>query len=746
MQIDFTGLAIRTQAHPECQKAAELFQEEIRIRAGYLPEITRLDADSNGTAVCFTLSGAETLPNQDSFQIRWDGTRLTISARGRRGLIYGFGLFLRKTEYRGGRIRLVQELAGVYIPQMKIRGHQTGYRAASNTYDAWGPAEFERCYRDLMLFGANTCEVIPKDGRDTGPLMRYDADGLCAVCSEIADGLDLDVSVWYPFDEAQTREEMLEERRAFFDRIKRINAVFPPGGDPGKLPAREFVERCVLLKGELQKFHPSAQLWPSAQAPHGIPGWGEDFLSAVEAHRDEIDGVIYGPNHALTLGELRYRLPAQLPLRFYPDITHNLRCEYPVRYWADDWHYAFASALSRECVNPRPMEFARLHSETRRFFLGSVSYSEGVNDDVNKAVWSALDFCPDEPVEEILLDYARAFLWEAPAEDVAQGILLLERNWEGDPAEHPEIEKTLALWQSMAEKCPALLQNWRFLLLLFRAECDALIRRRRVFERALLERAKRALRDGEIETAQAILQTDFDAAYQALHAEILRHADILFHKIGIQLDVARYGADSWERGATLETLDLPVTDRRWLFNRLEKAAGLPEKARQALLSALLSREAVKRGERYFSFAQDGVSGLHIPQEGEWYMDVQGDRPDVNNGTLPMALTKVYDHFSLHARFSCFLPDTDYCLRVVYHERQMPPDAYLTISANGDTIYAGPPYGGDAGPDFDEWMLAPGFVSARYLLPARSLKDGVLELRLREETRGIEVAELWITRA
>lgn len=747
MQIEFTGLRLSAQDHPDCQMAARLFQEELILRTGCTPAIQEAAAlPPEGPAVLFALCGAPTLPDKDSFQIQREGARLTISAWGRRGLIYGFGMFLRKTEYHDGRILLVREISGIHTPRMKIRGHQTGYRATPNTYDAWGPAQFERCYRDMMLFGANTCEVIPKDEQDTGPLMRYDADDMCALCSEIADRLDLDVSVWYPFSAKQAREEMLREREALFARMARIDAVFPPGGDPGELPAQEFVERCVLLRQALRKFHPRAELWPSAQAPHSQPDWGEEFLAAAAANAEQIDGVIYGPNHAMPLETLHRRLPTGMPLRFYPDITHSQRCEYPVRYWADDWHYAFGCTSGREGVDPRPLEFARLHRETKRFFQGSVSYSEGVHDDVNKALWSALDFCPEEPVEEILLDYARAFLWEAPAERIMQGILMLERNWEGDPAQRPEIDRALSLWQDMAQEAPSLLQNWRFLLLLFRAECDALVRRRRIFEMQLLARAKACLRRGDRPAALAALRGEMDAGYRALRETIHRHAAMLFGEIGIQLDVEHYGAKSWERGATLDTLDLPVTDRPWLLHRLELALQLPEPVQSSCIAALLSREEIQKGEVYFSFARDGLAGLHAQQEGEWYMNVRGDCPSVNNGQLPMALTKLYDHFSLRARFTGLLPDTDYLLRVVYSGRKMPPDAFLRITANGQTVYEGTPYGGIPDPFFDEWMLAPGVFSATYPLPAGKVRNGVLDLLWREETRGIEIAELWIIKA
>lgn len=44
----------------------------------------------------------------------------------------------------------------------------------------------------------------------------------------------------------------------------------------------------------------------------------------------------------------------------------------------------------------------------------------------------------------------------------------------------------------------------------------------------------------------------------------------------MQTDVERYCANSWERGAVLETIDLPNTDRAWLMGRLEKAESMPD--------------------------------------------------------------------------------------------------------------------------------------------------------------------------
>ena len=44
--------------------------------------------------------------------------------------------------------------------------------------------------------------------------------------------------------------------------------------------------------------------------------------------------------------------------------------------------------------------------------IGFLTYSEGVNDDVNKFVWSGLGWNPDEPVIDILREFSRYFIGE----------------------------------------------------------------------------------------------------------------------------------------------------------------------------------------------------------------------------------------------------------------------------------------------------------------------------------------------
>lgn len=736
----FTDFKIMAESEAG-RKAAGLFREEMSLRTGREP------AEKSGDGYLeaeFIQCGDMEIENKDTYMLDFQGSELKITACGLRGMIFGFSYFLRKTVFENGCFYPVKDITGVYAPAMRIRGHQLGYRTTPNTYDAWSLDDYYRYYRDMMFFGCNTCEHIPGSGTNTKSncLMKYPPDELFYKASELADSLDMDVSVWYP-NEEESISEAVENRRQVFEKTPRIDAVFPPGGDPGELPAGEFVQRCAEIAKVLREIHPNAQMWPSAQKPRVFPDWGEEFIEEMEKLPSEIDGVITGPNRAFPLDELRRRLPAKYPIRLYPDITHNVRCEYPVHFNRDDWHYALASTLSRESVNPRPTEYRLIHRLTRRYIIGSVSYSEGVSDDINKMVWSDMDFFPEVPLRETLLDYARVFFYGVPAETVVDGILGLERNWEGDPAENPHIESTLGVWRELRGAYPRLMENWRFVQCLFRADCDALVRRRRLFELDLIEKAKTELEKGFIEDAVDTLATGFDDEYTALREEISVLAETLFNKIGLQLDVEHYFAKSWERGATLETIDLPVTDRQWLLKKAEAALRMPGTERAGFIGRVLNRNKVASDEFYFSLAEHGFDVLGVPQKGEFYINYQGDRPNVNNGGIPMSMLKLYDHYTFNCRLGGFTPGADYLLRVTFSSQKYPVLIHHNVTANGVTVYDGPQFGGEKDEAFDSELLAPGFETATYKLPARLFKNGCIDLEIGEPIAGVMLSEFWI---
>ena len=106
--------------------------------------------------------------------------------------------------------------------------------------------------------------------------------------------------------------------------------------------------------------------------------------------------------------------------------------------------------------------------------IGCISYSEGCNDDVNKAVWSALGWNPEANVIDILRDYSRYFIGERYTEDFAQGLLALEKNWQGPLIANETVDTTLQQFQAMERAAsPRDKLNWRFQEALYRAYYDA---------------------------------------------------------------------------------------------------------------------------------------------------------------------------------------------------------------------------------------------------------------------------------
>lgn len=737
MLFDYTDLIICAETTGELY-AARLFSEEIKLRTGVSPQIL-----PHGKNFFFAFSIDTTLADKDVFEIAEKDGGISITAKTVRGLIFGYSLFLRKTLYKHGKIILTESIAGTHIPQKKIRGHQVGYRAKPNTYDAWDYKQYFRYYLDMMAFGSNVCEHNGSKIKDDeiNPLMMYRQDEFLTEASRLADELDLDVSLWQANADDESESEALSSRDILYRAMPRLDTVFVPGGDPGEMPAADFSQRCKKIYHILKKSHPSAQLHPSAQQPDRH--WGDIFIKELESEPEEFGAVIMGPNHAFPIYTMREKVPSKYPLRFYPDITHNLRCEYPVNFQADDWHFALCNTLSRESVNPRPTEMRTLHRLFAPYTIGSVSYSEGVHDDVNKAIWSALEWDGDADLKEILLDYARFFFYGADENKIADTLLLLERNWQGDPAENPCIDFSYKNLCDLQAEFPFLCENWRFLLLLFRAACDKLVKMRRIFENSLCKKAICQLTQHRINEALDTLKTPVEKDYTTLRESLDVLAQKLFNLIGIQLDIEHYFADGWERGATLETIDNNVTDRAFLQNKLEYALTLQGAERYKFIDRLITRNKPSDGEMYYSVALHGVNTLGTAQEGEVYIDVQGDRPYTKKTPIAMSMAKVFDNVSFKAKFGAFESGTDYTLTVVYKSDKNADKRTYSVKANGKTVYRGLGVGGTKNEEFDKELLAPGFESATYILKSDVFVNGALDLEISELTDGVKLCELWI---
>ena len=727
MKFNFTNMNIVAEGET-AQFAAELFGEEIEIRTGKRPQIL-----TKRSGECFVELKIENEGESEDFSINHDGEKIEISAHRLRSLIYGYSMFLRKCIVRGDEIFLMKDIGGEYSPYMEIRGHQLSYTDMNNTYETWDAEQYERYIRELMMFGTNTVEACLGDDEKHTDLMKYSFEEITKIKSEICEKLDINFSIFCPYTSRLSDEESSDYFCGCCEGIPKFNFYFPPGGDPGDLQAEDFFSRAKKIKGDLQKEFPNVRLWPSAQAPHEYADWGERFIREMAKLPEEVDGVIYGPNHPFTLDEMRRSIDVKYPIRYYPDICHNVRCEIPVHFDRDDWHYAYAATLSREAINPRPSEYRLIHRLTRQYVCGSVSYSEGVSDDVNKFVYGALDFDPNADLREILCDYARSFFPGENAEKIADIIFGMEQSWNGDPAENFSVEN---VYKNLVEmKSEKLMKNWRYVLFLFRASCDKIVRDRRIFELDLIADAKTQIRKGNIELAEKILSTDFDNDYKNLRAELFLLAQKLFELIGMQLDVEHFGGMNVERGCVLDTIDMPVTDRKYLLDKIKMH---PEKN---YLVEIIERNAVEKDEYYFSFAEHGfeVCGR---QKGEFYMNFRGD--DNADAALPMCMTKVYDHFNFETEVAG-LTGGDYELRVTYKSRPNDKIKHHCLTVNGNVIHDGAQFGGRRDFDYEKKFLADGYQSIVYDVPKKYLQNGCARLEITEPLDGFMISEFRFTK-
>jgi hypothetical protein len=595
-------------ASPVRETLAKVLTEEVGKRTGVKWSTTESWTAGSHSIVAIALSSdldmaGKPVPHRDGRQYpenRAEGYRILsqrqndktvvwiIANDGRAGF-YGIGHLLRKARLHRGKAALAEAMDIATSPAQSIRGHQLGYRNTANSYDAWSVQQYEQYIRELVLFGSNAVENIPFEDGNNSVHMRISRQEMNIRMSEICKAYDIDYWVWTPatFDltDSTKRNAMLDKHEQFYKICQRLDNIFFPGGDPGDNHPRYVLPFLKDLHLRLVRYHPDAGIWISLQ---GFTAEEIDwFYAYIEEQQPEwLAGVVTGPSSP-PIAETRYRLPAKYRHRQYPDITHNVRCEFPVQ----NWDQAFMLTIGREGSNPRPYYHAKIHDTFAPFTDGFISYSDGCHDDVNKIIWSMRGWSTDYSVQDILC----------------------EKNWQGPIVENGAIETTLAFWQTLEQKNPQLSGNWRWQMLQVRAYYDAYQRRRKIYEVGLENSANAILAQaGTLGAEQAMQQAlaivnraDSSPVAADLHASIVRYCDDLFHSIGLQTDVAKYQASNPQRGCILQFVDYPLNNRWWLADEFKKISELDSEAKKrARLQVLCSWENPGKGSYY-----DNVSNI-----------------------------------------------------------------------------------------------------------------------------------------
>jgi hypothetical protein len=523
-----------------------------------------------------------------------------------RGTLYGVGQLLRRIDWAQGAATIASTLDVATAPAYSIRGHQLGYRAQANSYDAWSVAQFEQYIRELSFFGVNSIEGIPfQDDRAT-PVMKVPRREMNRAISSICARYGMDYWVWTPAECDLKNTELRTAELARYDQLfkdsEELTGVFFPGGDPGHNPPELVLPFLEDIAKRMRPSHPKAKIWISLQwFTNDQVNYVYEYLARETP--EWFGGLVAGPSGP-PIAETRARLPKQYKLRLYPDLTHNVRCQYEVPLWDQ----AFALTLGREAVNPRPAEYAAIHNRYAAYSDGFISYSDGIHDDVNKTIWSALSWDPNSSVRDILIDYARVYWKPGLAGDAADSILALETNWRGPLVDNGSVEGTLARWQQLEKKEPQLKSDWRWQMCLLRAYYDAYVRHRLINETDLEEKANAILAESEkhggADDAMAAAADVLNRAVNHpvsgdLRVRIVNLCEELFHSIGLQTSVDKYHAIGEERGAVLDFIDYPLNNRWWLEDEFAKIRALPsETDKIRRLDAIATWEHPGQGSFY----------------------------------------------------------------------------------------------------------------------------------------------------
>jgi hypothetical protein len=635
---------------PNAEKAASvILAEEIKKRTGLQIAISStwpgsgniiLLQQASNPAKEFSISSEPALiAKPESYRIisqqQNKRTVIVIEGYDARGIMFGAGDLLRNFIYKQGAVGVPANLSISSAPDKAMRGHQLGYRNTANSYDAWTPEQFEQYIRELVIFGTNSVESIPIFEEEKSPHFKLAPDDMNAKISGICERYDLDYWIWVPaqFDLTDTakRNHYLQRVEKICKMSIRLNGVFFPGGDPGDNVPETVWPLLIDVAKILKKYHPQAAVWLSTQGYK--PAQNQTVYRYVQEQKPAwLGGLVTGPSSP-PVEETRAALPAQYKLRYYPDLTHNVRSDFPVPWWDPFFNFT----LGRESVNPRPMHYSALYHFLEPYMDGFISYSDGVHDDANKIIWTRLAWDPALSERKILTEYANFFFGSSVKEDAADGILALETNWQGPATTNGSIQTTWMSWKQMEQKNPFLASKWRWQMYLLRANYDAYARKRGIYEAGLEENANDVLRKASVIGADVAMSKAKNMLEEAarnqadtlLRNKVIVLCDQLFHTIGLQTSVKKYKASGEERGAVLDFLDYPLNNRWWIEDRFNAIKKLSASEQISALLEIANWEHPGSGS-YYDDIGDPSKSSHVLRGESWVTDPLSRRQDTPN--------------------------------------------------------------------------------------------------------------------
>jgi len=496
------------------RRAVEILSRQIGQRCG-------AKVVSSGEAAGLVEVGIEAGIGTEGYRIvDGPGGAVRIVGNDERGLLYGVGRFLRSSRYdRGGFTPGAWR--GTSVPRCPMRGIYLATHF-NNYYEAASPEELERYVEDLSLWGFNLLMLAYPHWQYAGyndAAARKMTEHLRRIM-RVAKQVGMRVSVGDALNGGftSTPQEM------------RCTPVPDPLGRHGNfgvnLCPSKPAARAQLLKNWEQLLDQFADpgldcvtYWPYDEGGCGCPDcwpWGargylslsravsalvrqqsphvnvilstwtfdtppagewEALSAALEQDKSWADYIQADAHEDFPRFPLERGVPGGLPLINFPEISM----------WGQNPWGGYGA-------NPLPGRLQRLWDQTQRKLSGGTPYSEGIYEDINKAICSQFYWDPERPAIETVREYAAFEYSPAVADDVVKVVEVFETNHRREqigPSAQEAFERVKGIEARLA---PQAREAWRWRIVYLRALIDCeLLRTRGKLEGEPLQAAFREL-------------------------------------------------------------------------------------------------------------------------------------------------------------------------------------------------------------------------------------------------------------
>jgi hypothetical protein len=456
-----------------------------------------IEADA-GAWVILTVDDSLSL---EAFRIDEPGGAVRIAGGSPRGLLYGVGKFLRTSRYDGTfRPSLWR---GTSAPHGSLRGM---YFATHfhNWYHQAPEAEIARYVEDLALWGVNAVMVIfpminlqdwndpqaepamammrryTKSARELGLLFVTGVNNTMFIgapkeirATPLPDPTGRRGNSGYPICPSNPKGHayIMANARQLFDKLSDVGfdiLCFWPYDEGGCA-----CEKCLpwgsngFLKLSRDLAHLGRRYFPNLKTVlstwmFDTPPEGEwqGLADYMASDREWIDYILADSHEDFPRYPLDIGVPGKRPLLNFPEISM----------WGN-WPWGGFGA------NPLPARFQRLWDQVKHVVEGGFPYSEGIYEDINKAVVVQFYWNREQSARTTLEEYIAYELGSGVTEDVLAIIDILETtagcSFRKQPVDAGEVQRAWQLAEAVNARLPDWAKrNWRWEILHLRAVLD----------------------------------------------------------------------------------------------------------------------------------------------------------------------------------------------------------------------------------------------------------------------------------